>query len=96
MIAALVGIAGGFLVALTVLGINGPAYFNETLTAVFASDLVFNVVKSAVFGWIIVVVGLFYGFRVSGGAEGVGRATTQSVVTSIFFIIVADCIFSFV
>jgi phospholipid/cholesterol/gamma-HCH transport system permease protein len=96
VLAALVGIAGGFVVALTVLGINGTAYFNETLTAVFAGDLVFNVVKSAVFGWIIVVVGLFYGFRVAGGAEGVGRATTRSVVASIFLIIVADCIFSFV
>jgi phospholipid/cholesterol/gamma-HCH transport system permease protein len=96
VLAALVGIAGGFLVALTVLGINGAAYFNETLTAVFTSDLGFNVAKSAVFGWIIVVVGLFYGFRVSGGAEGVGRATTRSVVASIFLIIVADCIFSFV
>jgi phospholipid/cholesterol/gamma-HCH transport system permease protein len=96
VLAALVGIAGGFVVALTVLGINGAAYFNETLTAVFASDLLFNVAKSCVFGWIIVVVGLFYGLRVSGGAEGVGRATTRSVVTSIFLIIVADCVFSFV
>ena len=96
VLAALVGIAGGFVVALTVLGINGVAYFNETLTAVFTGDLVFNVVKSAAFGWIIVVVGLFHGLRVSGGAEGVGRATTRSVVMSIFLIIVADCAFSFV
>ena len=96
VLAAIVGIAGGFVVALTVLGINGVAYFNETLTAVFTGDLVFNVVKSAAFGWIIVVVGLFYGLRVSGGAEGVGRATTRSVVMSIFLIIVADCAFSFV
>jgi phospholipid/cholesterol/gamma-HCH transport system permease protein len=59
-------------------------------------DLIFNVYKSVVFGWIIVVVGVYYGMRVSGGAEGVGRATTHSVVTSIFFIIVADCVFSFV
>lgn len=96
VLAALVGIAGGFVIALTVLGINATAYFNETLTAVFTEDLVFNVVKSAVFGWIIVAVGLFYGFKVSGGAEGVGRATTRSVVMSIFLIIVADCAFSFV
>jgi phospholipid/cholesterol/gamma-HCH transport system permease protein len=96
VLAALVGIVGGFIVALTVLDINAAAYFNETLTAVFTTDLVFNVVKSAVFGWIIIVVGLFYGFKVSGGAEGVGRATTRSVVMSIFLIIVADCAFSFV
>jgi len=96
VIAAIVGICGGFVVALTVLDINGSAYFNETLTAVFTGDLLFNVAKSVVFGWIIVVVGVFYGMKVSGGAEGVGRATTRSVVMSIFLIIVADCAFSFV
>jgi phospholipid/cholesterol/gamma-HCH transport system permease protein len=95
VLAALVGIAGGFVVALTALGLNADAYFNETLTAVFPADLVFNIMKSAVFGWIIAAVGLFYGLRVSGGAEGVGRATTRSVVASIFLIIVADCAFSF-
>ena len=93
--AAIVGIAGGFVIALTVLGLNADAYFNETLTAVFPADLLFNVAKSAVFGAIIAAVGLFYGLRVSGGAEGVGRATTRSVVASIFLIIVADCAFSF-
>jgi len=94
--AALVGIVGGFVIALSVLDINAEAYFNETLTAIFPADLLFNVAKSAVFGGIIAAVGLFYGLRVSGGAEGVGRATTQSVVASIFLIIVADCAFSFV
>jgi phospholipid/cholesterol/gamma-HCH transport system permease protein len=94
--AAVVGIAGGFVIALTVLDINLTAYFAETLTAVFTADLLFNIYKSVVFGWIIVAVGLFYGLQVDGGAEGVGRATTNSVVTSIFLIIVADCAFSFI
>jgi len=94
--AAVVGIAGGFVIALTVLDINLTAYFAETLTAVFTADLLFNIYKSVVFGWIIVAVGLFYGLQVDGGAEGVGRATTSSVVTSIFLIIVADCAFSFI
>jgi len=94
--AAVVGIAGGFVIALTVLGLNLTSYYNQTLTAVFTADLVFNLYKSATFGWIIVTVGLFYGLQVEGGAKGVGRATTNSVVTSIFLIIVADCAFSFI
>ena len=94
--AAVVGIAGGFIVAMAVLDLNLASYFAETLTAVFIADLMFNIYKSIAFGWIIVSVGLYYGLHVEGGAEGVGRATTSSVVTSIFLIIVADCAFSFV
>lgn len=93
---AMTGIVGGFIIAVTVLDLNFAAYYHESLTAVFLADLAFNFYKSVVFGWIIVVVGLFYGFKVEGGAEGVGRATTNSVVMAIFLIIVADCVFSFV
>jgi phospholipid/cholesterol/gamma-HCH transport system permease protein len=93
---AMIGIFGGFLIGLFSLDISGNAFLSELLSAIFMDDLIFNVYKSVVFGWIIVVVGVYYGMRVSGGAEGVGRATTQSVVTSIFFIIVVDCVFSFV
>ncbi|MCU0662026.1 MAG: MlaE family lipid ABC transporter permease subunit [Myxococcota bacterium] len=93
---AITGIAGGFIIALTVLDLNYSAYYNESLTAVFVADVAYCLYKSAVFGWIIVVVGLYYGFRVEGGAEGVGRATTNSVVMSIFLIIIADCAFSFI
>ncbi len=96
VMAAIVGIFGGFLIGLFSLDISGNAFLSELLTAVFVEDLVFNIYKSVSFGWIIVVVGTYYGLQVSGGAEGVGRATTHSVVTSIFLIIVADCAFSFI
>jgi phospholipid/cholesterol/gamma-HCH transport system permease protein len=52
--------------------------------------------KSAIFGAIVGLVGLAQGLRVSGGAEGVGRATTNAVVYSIILIIVADCIMTVV
>ncbi len=94
--AAFVGILGGYVIAMTSLGITASAYLVETLSAVMLDDLIFNLYKSIVFGWIIVTVAVYFGIRVSGGAEGVGRATTNSVVVSIFAIIVADCIFSFV
>ena len=96
VMAAIVGILGGFIIGMVSLDLSGNAFLTELLTAVFVDDLLFNIYKSVVFGWIIVVVGVYYGIQVSGGAEGVGRATTHSVVTSIFLIIVVDCAFSFI
>lgn len=92
---AMVGIFGGFVIAITQLDLSPMAFINEALTSLVAMDVVNNLLKSSIFGFIIVTVGSFYGIRVSGGAEGVGRSTTNSVVTSIFLIIVADCIYSF-
>ena len=93
--AAIVGIAGGLIIGLFYLDISVAAFVHEAIASLVLGDLIHNVVKSAVFGVVIVAVGVFYGMRVRGGAEGVGRATTSSVVTSIFSIIVVDCIFSF-
>ena len=53
-------------------------------------------IKSVVFAWLIIGIGTFYGLRVRGGAEAVGRETTASVVTGIFVIILADAAFSFI
>lgn len=92
---AFTGIGGGLFIAMTMLDLSSASYFNETLTAIFIDDLFFNIYKSIAFGWIIVTVAVYYGLRVSGGAEGVGRATTSSVVVAIAAIIVADAAFSF-
>ncbi|MBM3330079.1 MAG: ABC transporter permease, partial [Calditrichaeota bacterium] len=54
--------------------------------------VVTGLVKSLVFAWLIVALAAFYGLRVKGGAEAVGRATTASVVASIFAVIVADAV----
>jgi phospholipid/cholesterol/gamma-HCH transport system permease protein len=58
--------------------------------------VIVNIVKSAVFSWLIVWVGAYHGFRVKGGAEEVGRETTASVVSGIFIVIIMDAIFSFI
>jgi len=50
--------------------------------------------KSVIFAWTIVIIGAYCGFQVKGGAEGVGKATTSSVVASIFAVIIWDAIFS--
>lgn len=92
---AMVGIFGGFIIAITSLDLSPMAFINEALTSLVTMDVINNLLKSSIFGFLIVTVGAFYGIRVSGGAEGVGRSTTNSVVTSIFLIIVADCIYSF-
>jgi phospholipid/cholesterol/gamma-HCH transport system permease protein len=93
-LADVVGIFGGFLVGTLYLDISGRAFLDEVIRSLEAFDLVSGVIKSAAFAVGIGLIGLYYGMRVRGGASEVGRTTTASVVASIFFIIVADCIFS--
>lgn len=90
LIADLVGIAGGFFLAVFSLKISFIRFFNQTVEALVMKDMITGLVKTFFFAAIIAKVGCYQGFSVSGGAEGVGRATTSSVVTSIFLIIIAD------
>lgn len=94
LIADFVGIAGGFLVAVGSLGLDFERYFTQTVHAVLLGDVLTGLIKSWVFALIIGFVGCYQGFRVDGGAEGVGWRTTQSVVTGIFLVILADCFFT--
>jgi phospholipid/cholesterol/gamma-HCH transport system permease protein len=94
MVADLVGILGGLVVSIYSLGLSPESYYSYTVDFLVLKDILTGLVKSVAFGGIIALVGCYYGFSVSGGAEGVGRATTSSVVTSIFLIIVADLIFT--
>jgi phospholipid/cholesterol/gamma-HCH transport system permease protein len=89
-----VGIFGGLVFAIFGLQISYAAYIEETISALFLSDVVSGIVKSFVFAMIIGQVGSHMGFTVRGGAEGVGRNTTKSVVASIFLIVIADSIFT--
>lgn len=88
--ADLMGIAGGYIIGVGVFGIAGDTYIDQTLYAVTNRDFISGLGKSAVFAVLIALVGCFRGFGVERGAEGVGRATTSSVVTSILLIIIAD------
>jgi phospholipid/cholesterol/gamma-HCH transport system permease protein len=75
----------------------GYSEFLERLVkAVAVRDYLVGVLKAPVFAAIIVMVGCFQGFRTEGGADGVGRQTTRSVVWSIFMVIVVDAAFSVV
>jgi phospholipid/cholesterol/gamma-HCH transport system permease protein len=76
------------------LGLSPEAYLDRTLEALSVEDVTQGLVKSVVFAVIIALVGVSNGFSVSGGAEGVGRATTRAVVLCISYIVIADMIFT--
>ncbi len=88
------GIAGGFVLAITNLKIPFVAYYNQTVEAILLKDFITGLIKSVFFAAIIAQIGAYQGFSVRGGAEGVGKSTTTAVVSSIFLIIVADLFFT--
>ena len=88
------GLVGGFLMTWATLGITLPVFLEQLRGAITSWTLWVGVIKAPVFAAIIAMVGCYEGFNVSGSAESVGRLTTQSVVESIFLVIVADAAFS--
>lgn len=85
-----VGIFGGYLVGVQLLGLSEGTYFGEMKTFVDMSDVMTGFWKSLSFGVIVTWVATYKGFHVGHGAEGVARATTQSVVLSSVLILVWD------
>ena len=85
---------GGFFLSTVVLRLDPVLYLEQTANALVMKDLVTGVVKSVFFAITICWVGVYRGFQVEGGAEGVGKQTTSSVVTSIFMIIIVDLVFT--
>lgn len=85
-----VGIVGGYLVGVKLLGIHGGLFMNKVYEYVEFSDIYDGLTKAACFGLILTLVGCYKGFYTRGGAEGVGRATTQSVVLSSVLILTSD------
>jgi phospholipid/cholesterol/gamma-HCH transport system permease protein len=94
--AMLFGLLGGLIVGASILGISTYAYINETRKALSSFDLYYSLIKSVVYAVIIAGIGCQRGFKVRGGAQEVGTATTSAVVTSLFLVIVASAIFSIV
>ena len=92
--ADMVGILGGYLVGVYKLGIGSRMYMNMTWDPLRVKDVLTGLFKSGVFAAIISSIACFEGFGSSGGAEGVGRSTTLSVVISFILIITADCFFT--
>jgi len=85
-----VGLLGGFVVAHWALSVPTNVYWSDVPNMVTVADLVSGVAKTIFFGGIIAVVSCYQGFQASGGAEGVGRATTRAVVWSSILILISD------
>lgn len=92
--ADLIGIAGGLLVAMLSLDLTSNAYLIETQKAVGLWDVFSGCIKSVAFGMNVALIACQRGLSTEGGAEGVGRATTSAVVTSLFAIVVVDAMFT--
>jgi phospholipid/cholesterol/gamma-HCH transport system permease protein len=94
MVAIYVGISGGFVIAVNLLDLDKVEYVRRTLDTLTLKDVLTGLIKAEVFGALIALIACHEGFSVAGGAEGVGRATTNAVVRSIVAIIVSDLIFT--
>ena len=92
--ADIIGIMGGFVICVTKLYISPALYFTMIADSLAVKDVVTGLVKTIFFGAIIALVGCHQGLNVRSGAEGVGRATTISVVASFILIIMVDCLFT--
>lgn len=92
IIADLAGMIGGFIVGTLNLNIDPALYIDTTFEFLQAKDVFTGIIKSAVFAMAIATVGCYQGLNAKGGAEGVGKSTTASVVTSFILIILFDCI----
>lgn len=85
-----IGIMGGYIVGTRSLDFNGAAYIKNTVDFLEFDDVTSGLIKAAVFGFIIAVMGCYHGFNSKGGAAGVGRATTNAVVSAAILILAAN------
>jgi len=85
-----IGIMGGYLVGVTQLGFNHAAYLTNTVEFLEFWDVGSGIVKGAVFGFIVALMGCYYGMNSERGAQGVGRATKSAVVAAAVLILAAN------
>ncbi|HEY0420886.1 MAG TPA: ABC transporter permease [Acetobacteraceae bacterium] len=90
VVADVLGVLGGFIIATLKLGYNSHTYLTNTLNFLQTDDVVSGLVKAAVFGLIIALMGCFNGYNSRGGAQGVGSATTSAVVGASVLILALD------
>ncbi len=90
VVADFFGLICGWLVSFYTLRLNTSLYWNTAMRSLSYNDLLEGLLKPVVFGFIIGMVGCYFGLRTTGGTRGVGRATTQAVVMASILVIVAD------
>jgi len=94
--ADLIGILGGYVICVHKLSLSSSLYWRTIEQSLVVGDILVGLFKTVFFAAIIAIVGCHQGLKVKGGADGVGKATTSSVVHSFVFIILMDCLFTFV
>ncbi len=92
IIADILGIMGGLVIAVTYLNISPIVFLNRMQESLNMKDIITGVIKSIVFAYVIVITGSYYGFRVKHDTGGVGKVTTLAVVVSISLVIITDSI----
>jgi phospholipid/cholesterol/gamma-HCH transport system permease protein len=90
VVADILGVLGGFIIGVVKLGFNSTIYLQNTVDFVETQDVVSGLVKAAVFGFLIALMGSFHGYNSKGGAQGVGSATTSAVVAASVMILAFD------
>lgn len=90
LVADIIGILGGWFVAVFALGFEGATYIRNIDQFLTADDVMSGLFKAGVFGFLISVMGCYYGYKSRGGAQGVGGATRSAVVASAVAILSAN------
>jgi len=90
LVADIIGVMGGWIVATRTLNFSGAVYIANTWNFLTSWDIVSGLIKAAVFGFLVALMGCYHGFNATGGARGVGRATTHAVVSAAILIFAAD------
>ena len=88
VVADIVGVFGGYIVGVYKLDFNAAVYLKQTFDFLEFMDVFSGLVKAAVFGFLITLMGCYHGYNSDGGAQGVGRATTNAVVSASILILV--------
>ena len=88
LVGDVIGICGGYLVGVTKMDFNATTYLVNTWNTLKSMDIISGMTKAAVFGFIIALLGCYHGFKSKGGAQGVGQATTNAVVSSSILILI--------
>jgi len=87
LVGNIIAVAGGWAVSVQRLGFNGSVYLQNTLDSFLWNDLKSGLIKAAFFGFVICLSGCYHGYNSKGGAQGVGRATTNAVVLASILIL---------
>lgn len=90
LIGDLIGVMGGYIIGIYKLDFNAGSYLKNTFEFLEAIDVISGLVKAAVFGFIVTAMGCYHGYHSRGGAQGVGQATTNAVVSASILILISN------